>query len=124
MRISLIRIVKPNVDVHQQLKQLKTITDKEGQFKSLEIFARDLAIPTAKYTLLLNAKQIADTKTLNHDVLISLPQPICTDRIVLRGEFSKITLCVYGENISEQEIPALCPFFAKGQNFDLAKLPE
>ena len=76
MRISLIRIVKPNVDVHQQLKQLKTITDKEGQFKSLEIFARDLAIPTAKYTLLLNAKQITDTKTLNHDVLISLPQPV------------------------------------------------
>ncbi|EAR94579.2 hypothetical protein TTHERM_00046740 (macronuclear) [Tetrahymena thermophila SB210] len=122
VRVNLIRIVKPNSEVHQLLKPLKTVTDKEGQFKNLEIFFKDLSIPNDKYCMLINAKTITESKNLNHDVLIPVPQGIYTNQLVFRGEYTKLTVCVYGDVLQEQEIADLCPLYNK--TFDLDLLPQ
>lgn len=56
------------------------------------------------------------------DVLIPIEQGICTDYLIIRGEFTKITLCIYGEILAKSDIEIAAPLYNK--NVELSNLRE
>lgn len=47
----------------------------------------------------------------NDDILITAKEGVYTDILVIRGFFTKITLCVYGYLLRDEIVKEKCPSF-------------
>ncbi|CAD8112166.1 unnamed protein product [Paramecium primaurelia] len=121
VKVQLIRIVKPGYNVHQNLKKLITITQSEEPIRNLEIFAKSYQSnkPQSRYQLLFGSPEISSN---NCDILITLEQPYITDFIVFRGQYKRLTICMYGEIMSGHSIQSYNPSY--GKNIGLQELND
>ena len=111
VKVHLFRIVRPKRDIY---KKYHSITQTEKPIKNFEIFYRNLCEDGSRYSLFLKSGEENLLANLNDDILISSKEGIYTDCLVVRGFFTKITVCVYGYFLKEEQIRDKCPLWANG----------
>jgi hypothetical protein len=73
------------------------------------VFYRNLAESDSRYSLLSRTDEMLANP--NDDILIKAQDGVYTDILVVRGFFTKITLCVYGYLLKDETVKERCPSF-------------
>ncbi len=85
------------------------MTQSEKPIRNFEVFFRNLAEAESRYSLLSRTEEMLANP--NDDILITAREGVYTDILVVRGFFTKITLCVYGYLLKDDAVKEKCPSF-------------
>lgn len=105
-KVQLLRIVRPKREIY---KKYHSVTQSEKPIRNFEVFYRNLAESESRYSLLSRSDELLANS--NDDILITAREGVYTDILVVRGFFTKITLCVYGYLLKEETVREKCPSF-------------
>lgn len=104
----MLRIVRPKREIY---KKYHSVTQSEKPIRNFEIFYRNLAANEgeSRYSLMSRTEEMLANP--NDDILITAREGVYTDVLVIRGYFTKITLCVYGYLLRDEVVRDKCPAF-------------
>ena len=100
IRLHLVRIVKENLNPHQNLKHHISVT-QPYPVKSFQLFALNLESQEDKFECVLDECQVNDSP--DSDTLIPFSSVLLTNHLIIRGEYEKITVAIYGHILSPEE---------------------
>ena len=89
------RILPKGAIPHEDLSEFVSET-QEGSVRPLDVFARNLAdIKNPRFCRLDDPQSIVDPK--RSGVAFSKEHFVFTDTLILRGDYSSLTICIYGQ---------------------------
>lgn len=106
VKVQLLRIVRPKREIY---KKHHSVTQSEKPIRNFEVFYRNLAEEESRYSLLSRTEELLANP--NDDVLVTAREGVYTDVLVVRGFFTKITLCVYGYLLNGDAVREKCPSY-------------
>ena len=63
---------------------------------------KELESPTSKFTNLVRKENLE--VNVNQDIIFPFPRGFITDHLILRGDYSNLTICVYGQPVPLETI--------------------
>ena len=93
-----IRIVKSDSNPHPNIKSNQSVTQKSSIFH-FEVFARNLKRLSDKFDCVVESCTV-NKENGEKDSIFPIYSELCTNHIVIRGTFEKITLCIYGTPVN------------------------
>jgi len=70
-----------------------------------EIFAKNMDNPSDKFDIILDSSSVNENPEL--DSIIPFTRKLKTDHLILRGEYEKISIAIYGKLLSPEEISSI-----------------
>ena len=101
VNIQQFRILKFDSNPHAKYKSMPSVTQKDIIF-NFEIFGRNLKKIDDKFELIFKCENINKTQG-ETDNIFPLLTEFTTNHIVFRGNFEKITMCIYGTTCNTNE---------------------
>lgn len=90
---------------------------QQSPAKGFEIFGKNQDTPSDRFEVILDSTNINENPEL--DTIIPFTKRLRTDHIIIRGEYERLTIAIYGKLLNPEEANLLIK-----KQFDMSQQPE